>query len=86
MCSPRVPRPPSGVLRERAEEANAAPTADGVKTPAPGWNTYEVNLEESLALRRSLQDEVAAGKVRIGVSGDRVNHLFTEWESDRSLS
>ena len=54
--------------------------------PAPGWNTYEVNLEESLALRRSLQDEVAAGKVRIGVSGDFVDHLFTERGSDRSLS
>jgi hypothetical protein len=86
VCSPQVLRPPSGVLRESAEQANAAPTADGVKTPAPGWNTYEVNLEESLALRRSLQDEVAAGKVRIGVSGDLVDQPFTERESDRSLS
>lgn len=77
---------PSGVLRERPEEANVARTLNCLKMPAPRWNTYEVNLEEPLALLPSLQDEVAAGKVRIGVSGDLVDHLFTERESDRSLS
>jgi hypothetical protein len=45
-----------------------------------------VSPEESLALQSSLQDEVAAGKVRIDVSGDLVDHLFTERGSDRSLS
>ena len=42
--------------------------------------------EDSLALLSSLQDEVAAGKVRIGVSGGLVDHLFTQRQSDRSLS
>ena len=86
MCSPQALRPPSGVLPTSPEEVNVARTVDCVNTTAPGWNTYQVNPEESLALLSSLQDEVAAGKVRNGVSGDLVDHLFTERESDRSLS